>query len=141
MSYHKHAQNDLLKEIHENISMFDNKTSSLQETISSNYSNLNDQFREFQNQEFVTDRKLKPINEWNRINNQYNDTRQINKLADAERKAQELVERLKQEIDQVIHELIILSELVKDVTNNAGEIELLKHQVENIRKKALTLCL
>ena len=50
--------------------MLDNKTSSFQEIFSSNYSNLYYQFREFQNLEFVSDKKLKFVtDEWNRINN------------------------------------------------------------------------
>ena len=44
---HKDSQNDLLREIPENISMLDNKTCNFPETISANYSNLNVQFTEF----------------------------------------------------------------------------------------------
>ena len=77
---------------------------------------------------FVTD-------EQNRINAQYNNARQINTLADAERKSKELVEGLKPEIDDIKNKINILSDLVKEITINAGEIEVLKQQIEIIREK------
>ena len=107
MNKHKDAQKILLREI---TSMLDNETSGFQETNSLNYSNLNNQLRIFQNQEFVINKKLIFVtDECNRINSQYNDTRQINVLTDAAKKSKEFVERPKLEIEELKHDLSILS--------------------------------
>ena len=70
---------------------------------------------------------LREIDEWNRINNQYNDARQANILADAESIFKELIEGLKLEIDDIKNEINILSDLVKDIAINARDIEAIKH--------------
>ena len=68
-SSHKDAQNALLTEINK-------KITSLQETISSNYANLNDHFKTIQDKKFFTDKTLKFFtDELNIINNLYIDAR------------------------------------------------------------------
>ena len=140
LSSHKDVQNLLLTKVHENINIIDNKTTSLQETISLNYNYLNEQISALQNEEFVTDVKLKYVtDEWNRINNQRNDAREINILADAERSSYKVVEdyineKVAPKIDDIKDEISILRDLVKDIAINALEIEMVKQQIESIRE-------
>ena len=140
LSNHKDSQNVLLRETRENINIIDNKTTSLQETISLNYNYLNEQIIALQNEEFVTDAKLIYVTDkWNRINGRYNEARLINILADAERSSYKVVEdyineKVATKIDDIKDEISILSDLVKDITINAVEIERVKQQIESIRK-------
>ena len=109
---------------------------SFQETIRSNYTTLNEQFKTFKDQELFTNRTLQCFRP--KEQNFYNNVRPINIPADADRKQKFNIEtKLTPETEDRKNKISILSHFVRDETINIGEIEV--QQIESTRN-AFHIC-